>query len=48
VAVDSTYRGKNIGLKLIRALKEIAVLHECYKVTLDCKESSAPFYEKVT
>jgi glucosamine-phosphate N-acetyltransferase len=48
VAVDSAYRGKNLGLRLIKALKEVAIINGCYKITLDCTESNAPFYEKVT
>ena len=46
MAVDSSYRGKRLGLRLISVIKEIAMAHDCYKITLDCKESNMPFYEK--
>jgi glucosamine-phosphate N-acetyltransferase len=46
VAVDSQYRGKRLGLRLISVIKEIAKASGCYKITLDCKESNMPFYEQ--
>ncbi len=44
--MDSSYRGKRLGLRLISVIKEIAIAHNCYKITLDCTESNMPFYEK--
>lgn len=46
VAVDSSYRGKRLGLRLIQTIKDLAILHGCYKITLDCSEKNAPFYEQ--
>jgi hypothetical protein len=34
-----------LGVRIISVLKEIAVVNECYKITLDCKEDRMPFYE---
>lgn len=47
VAVDTSYRKKNLGLRIITALMEIARAKGAYKVTLYCKESNVGFYEKV-
>jgi glucosamine-phosphate N-acetyltransferase len=44
--VDSSYRGKHLGVRLISVLKEIAILHGCYKITLDCTEKNMGFYEQ--
>ncbi|PRP85816.1 glucosamine 6-phosphate N-acetyltransferase [Planoprotostelium fungivorum] len=46
VAIDSGYRGKDLGAKLIFQLKHIAVQQGCYKVILSCSEKNKPFYEK--
>jgi len=46
VAVDSSYRGKHLGVRLISVLKDIAIAKGCYKITLDCKESKMGFYEQ--
>jgi len=45
--VDSNYRGKRLGLRLIAVIKDIAIVNDCYKITLDCKESNMGFYEQV-
>eukprot|EP00347_Sterkiella_histriomuscorum_P015501 403356790 len=45
IAVDSTYRGKKLGIRLIKMLKEISQLHHCYKIVLDCSDANVPFYE---
>lgn len=47
MAVDSNYRGKRLGLRLIAVIKDIAIVNDCYKITLDCKESNMGFYEQV-
>lgn len=47
VVVNTSYRGKNLGLRLIGALKEIASARGCYKVMLDCSESNMKFYAKM-
>ena len=46
VVVDSTYRGKQLGKKLIERLREEAADAGCYKIILDCSEENQPFYEK--
>eukprot|EP01089_Gocevia_fonbrunei_P002612 TRINITY_DN12539_c1_g1_i1.p1 TRINITY_DN12539_c1_g1~~TRINITY_DN12539_c1_g1_i1.p1 ORF type:complete len:154 (-),score=29.96 TRINITY_DN12539_c1_g1_i1:90-551(-) len=46
VVVDSTYRGLNLGLKLINRLMEEARKEKCYKVLLDCSDKNVPFYER--
>ncbi|TNV73972.1 hypothetical protein FGO68_gene6689 [Halteria grandinella] len=46
VAVDSTYRGKKLGIRLIATLRDIASRAlGSYKVTLDCAEHNVKFYE---
>ena len=46
IVVDNTYRGKNLGLRLINVLRELASINGCYKVILDCSDSNVKFYEK--
>lgn len=46
VVVDSTYRGKHIGRRLLERLREEALDMGCYKIILDCSEENQPFYEK--
>ena len=46
IVVDKTYRGKNLGKKVIDTLKSLAVANGCYKVILDCEEHNVKFYEK--
>lgn len=46
VVVDSKYRGKNIGKKLIEFLLNLAKEEKCYKVILDCVIDKVGFYEK--
>jgi len=46
IVVDSTYRGKNLGLRLIEQLKQVGTKVGCYKIILDCSEKNVPFYEK--
>lgn len=46
VVVDTTYRGKNLGKRVVDALMEHAKEVGCYKVILDCAESNQAFYEK--
>ena len=48
IVVKPGYRGKNLGLRLIEVLKQIAVVNGCYKVLLDCDEKNVKFYEKVS
>ena len=46
IVVNSKYRGKNIGLKIIHHLIEESKKRKCYKVSLVCKENNTIFYEK--
>ncbi|KAI8112596.1 hypothetical protein M9434_003917 [Picochlorum sp. BPE23] len=46
VVVDSSYRGKQLGKRLIDRLREDAKEMKCYKIILDCSESNQAFYEK--
>ena len=46
IVVDKTYRGKNLGFRVIELLKELAYANDCYKVILDCEDHNQKFYEK--
>ena len=46
IAVDKTYRGKNLGRRLILLLKAVAEANNCYKVILDCSDHNVAFYQK--
>ena len=46
--VDPTYKGKRLGIRLIKTLKEIGLLHNCYKIVLDCEDHNIEFYKLVS
>ena len=46
IVVDKSYRGKNLGRRLIELLKLVSQANGCYKVILDCAEHNVAFYEK--
>ena len=46
VAVDSNYRGKGIGIKLIRNLTSEAKNMGCDKIVLNSSKDNISFYEK--
>ena len=46
VVVDSGYRGRQLGKRLLERLRQEAVEMGCYKIILDCSEANQPFYEK--
>ena len=46
IVVDSTYRGKNLGKRIIELLKLLGQVNNCYKVILDCSDKNVPFYKK--
>jgi len=46
VVVDSSYRGKGVGEKLIEEISKKAKKIGCYRVSLFCKEELIPFYNK--
>ena len=44
IVVDSSVRGKMIGVLLIKELINIGKIKGCYRITLFCKESLVKFY----
>ena len=46
IVVNPTYRGKELGRRLIAVLKALAEVNQCYKVILDCAQHRIEFYEK--
>ena len=46
IVVDKSQRGKNLGLRIIQLLKQIAWANDCYKIVLDCADYNVPFYNK--
>jgi len=47
VVVNKTYRGKNLGLRVVDALVQLSQRHQCYKVILDCSDANVPFYSRL-
>ncbi|CEO96100.1 Glucosamine 6-phosphate N-acetyltransferase [Plasmodiophora brassicae] len=47
VVVNSTYRGRNLGLRVVDQLKTWAGEAGCYKIILDCAAHNVPFYNKL-
>eukprot|EP00347_Sterkiella_histriomuscorum_P006848 403351205 len=45
VNIDVSLKGKGLGMKLIKVLKEIGMLQNCYKIILDCADHNISFYE---
>ena len=45
--IDVSLKGKGLGMKLIKVLKEIGMLQNCYKIILDCADHNISFYELV-
>ena len=46
IVVDSSVRGKMVGVKLVKELVEIGKLKGCYRVTLFCDQKLVKFYER--
>ena len=46
VIVNTNYRGKNFGRKIIDHCVNYAKQNDCYKIILDCVETNVCFYEK--
>ena len=46
IVVDTSVRGKMIGVALIKKLIEVAKNKNCYRITLFCKESLINFYSR--
>jgi len=47
VVVDKTYRGHNLGIRVIQGLIDVGKQLGCYKVILDCSAENMSFYEKL-
>mgnify|MGYP003338517866 CR=1 FL=1 len=46
VVVDTTVRGKMVGVKLVKELVEIGREKGCYRITLFCDKKLIKFYER--
>lgn len=46
VVTDPAHRQRGVGHRLLAAVEQSAVEHNCYKIILDCVDECAPFYEK--
>jgi glucosamine-phosphate N-acetyltransferase len=47
VVVDSAYRGKDLGARIVQGLNALAKDIGCYKIILACSDKNVPFYEKL-
>ena len=46
IVVDTSMRGKMVGVKLINKLIDIGSKKGCYRITLFCEEKLVKFYER--
>ena len=46
IVVDSSVRGKMVGVKLVKELISIGKSKSCYRITLFCDEELIKFYER--
>ena len=46
IVVDTTVRGKMVGVKLVKELVNIGKSNGCYRITLFCDEKLIKFYER--
>ena len=46
IVVDTTVRGKMVGVKLVKELVKIGKSKGCYRITLFCDEKLIKFYER--
>ena len=46
IVVDTSVRGKMVGVKLVRELVDIGKTKGCYRITLFCDEKLIKFYER--
>jgi len=46
IVVDTTVRGKMVGVALIKELIKIGKIKGCYRITLFCKETLVKFYSR--
>lgn len=47
VVVSDDYRGKQLGKLIITVVTLLARHLNCYKITLDCKDTMIPFYSRL-
>ncbi|XP_043254839.1 probable glucosamine 6-phosphate N-acetyltransferase [Colletes gigas] len=47
VVVNNKYRGKQLGKLVVKIILELAHYLQCYKLSLDCKDSLITFYESL-
>lgn len=45
--VDESVRGIGLGKKLVTIAVNVAYQQKCYKVSLDCKDKTIPFYQSL-
>jgi len=46
IVTSENYYRKGIGKLILNSLYKISVEHNCYKISLSCKEDNIPFYKK--
>jgi NDP-sugar pyrophosphorylase family protein len=46
VVVDNSYRGKNIGVKMLKHVNALTYNMNAYKIILDCKDTLESFYNR--
>jgi glucosamine-phosphate N-acetyltransferase len=46
IVVDTTVRGKMVGVQLVKELVDIGKTKGCYRITLFCDEKLIKFYER--
>ena len=46
IVVDTTVRGKMVGVKLVKELVDIGKTKGCYRITLFCDKKLIKFYER--
>ncbi|XP_076638036.1 glucosamine 6-phosphate N-acetyltransferase isoform X2 [Colletes latitarsis] len=47
VVVNNKYRGKQLGKLVVKIILQLAHYLQCYKLSLDCKDSLITFYESL-
>ena len=47
VVVKDGFERRQIGVKIVESLLDLAKKHGCYKTILDCKDDVKEFYEKI-
>lgn len=47
VVVSKDYRGKQLGKLIVMTILQLAHHLQCYKLSLDCRDTLVPFYESL-